>query len=195
VAALLRGAVGALLGALLTACAMAPRAPSQAGVDPAQIERFDLDGRINMRVEKKSYPGRIRWHHAPPHDEMWFYSPVGTTVAHLRQGPDGATLVTSQGREYRAEDLRDLANEVLGWDLPLEALPYWVRGLAWPAEEPSAAERDERGRMRELSQAGWQVTYLDWAQQGRGALPSKLDLLGDRLRMRLVVERWTLGSP
>lgn len=183
-----------LLGALLGACAALPRPAPEPIADAADIERFELNGRISMRVQKEAYPGRIRWQHAPQHDEMWFYSPIGTTLAHLRQDPTGATLVTSEGREHRAEDLRALAYEVLGWDLPLEALPYWVRGLPWPGAEAASAEHDERGRVRELKQAGWQVSYLDWVRGGSARLPSKLNLQGERLRMRLVVDRWKLGS-
>jgi len=187
-----RAALAGLLAAFLSACAAVPRGREVPAVDAATLSSFELNGRITLRVPKESFPGRLRWQHAPSADQLWFYSPVGSTVAHLRQDANGALLVTAEGREYRAVDLQELAFDVLGWDLPLEGLPYWVRGLPWPQAGAGDEERDAEGRLRRLRQAGWQVSYLDWAPAGVRGLPSKLDLQGERLRIRLVVERWSV---
>jgi len=180
--------LAALFAALLCACAAVPRGPEITHVDPAALVSFELNGRINLQVQKEAFPGRVRWQHAPAMDQLWFYSPVGNAVAHLRQDGDGAWLMTAEGREHRADDLRELAFEVLGWDLPLQALPYWVRGVPWPQADALDAQRDGQGRLKRLEQGGWQVTYLAWGASG---LPVKLDLLGERLRLRLVVDRWS----
>jgi outer membrane biogenesis lipoprotein LolB len=40
------------------------------------------------------------------------------------------------------------------------------------------------------------MSYLDWAPAGLQGLPSRMDLEGERLRIRLVVERWSVnGAP
>ena len=187
-----RAAVAALTAAFVSACAVVPRELPR--VDPAALSAFALEGRVNLRVPGESFPGRVRWEHAPTTDEMWFYSPVGSTVAHLSRDAQGARLVTSEGREYRAADLHQLAWEVLGWDLPLGGLPYWVRGLAWPEAEAAVEQRDMQGQLARLEQAGWRVSYLDWSPAGVRGLPSRLDLEGERLRIRLVVERWSVDA-
>lgn len=185
---------GALLGGLLalalTACVSLPRGPEATGLGAAQLEAFQLNGRINLRVENSAFPGRVRWAHTPTRDELWFYSPAGTAVAHLRQDQEGARLVDAQGEVHHAADLRTLAAGVLGWDLPLEGLPYWVRGLPWPDGAAADSQHDGQGRLTRLAQAGWQVSYLAWRGSGPDALPAKLDLEGERLRLRLVVDRW-----
>jgi outer membrane lipoprotein LolB len=157
-------------------------------VEPAQVVAFDLDARFSLRLPKESLPGRVRWQHDPALDELWFYSPVGSAVARLRQDASGALLVTGEGQEYRASDLRQLAGEVLGWDLPLEHLQFWVRGLPGPG--PADQELDRDGRPALIRQAGWEVAYLDWTPAGVAGLPSKVDVRGERLRMRLVVDDW-----
>jgi outer membrane lipoprotein LolB len=187
-----RAAVAALTAALVSACAIVPRELPR--VDPAALTAFGLEGRINLRVPKESFPGRVRWEHAPATDEIWFYSPIGSTVAYLIRDVRGARVTTAEGREYQADNLRQLAWEVLGWDLPLQGLPYWVRGLPWPQGEPGIEERDAQGRLSRLVQAGWQVSYLDWAPAGVQGLPSRMDLRGERLRIRLVVERWSVNG-
>ena len=186
--------VAALAALLLSSCAALQRPAPVPAVDAASVEAFQLDGRITLRVKKEGYPGRVRWQHSPNVDELWFYSPLGATVAQLRQDPSGAVLITSDGREHRAPDLQQLTFEVLGWDLPLGGLPYWVRGLAWPEAPKDEESFDDQGRLKQLSQAGWEVSYLDWAPAGVAGLPSKLDVQGERLRLRLLVEKWSVGG-
>jgi len=179
---------------LFCACAVVPRGGEVPTVDPGSVTRFELDGRINLRVQKDAYTGRVHWEHTEAADELWFYSPLGTTVAHLRRDDTGALLVTSEGREYRAKNLRKLALEVLGWDLPLEALPYWLRGLQWPGGTPPDEQFDGQGQLMRLTQSGWLISYLDWAPAGVRGLPSKLDVQGERLRIRLAVEQWKVDA-
>jgi outer membrane lipoprotein LolB len=111
----------------------------------------------------------------------------------MRQDADGALLITAEGEEHRARNLRELAFRILGWDLPLDSLPYWVRGLELPGA-PAEQERDAAGRLRLLRQNGWEVAYLDWTPAGVRGLPSKLDIQGERLRLRLVVEAWRIDA-
>jgi outer membrane lipoprotein LolB len=63
-----------------------------------------------------------------------------------------------------------------------------VRGLPGPGEVEH--DEDSEGRPKTIRQAGWQVSYLDWTPAGVKGLPSKLDVQGQRLRMRLAVEAW-----
>ena len=87
-----------------------------------------------------------------------------------------------------------LAREVLGWDLPIGGLQYWVRGLPWPALAVAQEDYDADGRPKSLRQGGWQVAYLDWSPAGVSGLPSKLDVSGEGLRLRLVIEQWKVES-
>ncbi len=178
---------------MLSACATPSRAPI--AVDPERVSAFDLIGRVNVRVESKSYPGRIHWQHGPEADELWLYSPVGSGIARMRQDASGAVLIASDGKEYRASDLKLLTRSVLGWDLPLDGLQYWVRGLPWPALDAIEQQYDANGRPKLLRQGGWQVAYLDWSPAGVSGLPSRVDLSGEGLRVQLVIEEWKVDAP
>ncbi len=180
--------VSVLCALFISACATAPRAPVT--VDAAQVAAFELNGRVNVRAEKSAYPGRIRWQHQPDRDEVWLYSPLGSGVAHMQQNAAGASLVTSDGKEYRGAHITELARRVLGYDLPLDGLQYWVRGLPWPALDGVQREEDAEGRPKQITQGAWKVDYLDWAPAGARGLPSKLDVAGAGLRMRLVIDEW-----
>lgn len=177
-----------LCALFVSACATAPK-PS-VSVRPAEVEAFELNGRVNVRAQQSAYPGRIRWQHAAQRDEVWLYSPLGSAVAHMQQSEDGAMLATSDGKQYRAARVSELARKVLGYELPLEALQYWVRGLPAPGLDRVERKDDDAGRPEEIAQGNWKVTYLAWDPAGADGLPSKLDVIGEGLRMRLVVDQW-----
>ena len=96
--------------------------------------------------------------------------------------------------------------------MPLAGLHYWILGIPVPA----AAERhtlDEWGRLKSLSQSGWDIRFLDYARYDGEELPRRLvlRLLPEAtpggsmsadpmqqtpvLELRLVVEHWTLTTP
>ena len=182
----------ALCALFISACATTPR--SSVSVRPGEVEAFELNGRVNVRTEQSAYPGRIRWQHAPERDEVWLYSPLGAAIAHMEQNDKGAMLATSDGKQYQAAHVTDLSRKVLGYELPLDALQYWVRGLPWPALDRVERTDDADGRPQQITQGGWKITYLDWNAAGAKGLPSKLDVAGEGLRMRLVVEEWKVNG-
>jgi outer membrane lipoprotein LolB len=81
---------------------------------------------------------------------------------------------------------------VLGWDLPLAGLRYWVTGRVDPAAPVQSEERDDQRRLKSLMQNDWRIAYLEYF--GDSALPSRISLAYDRLSLRLIVEHWDLAQ-
>ncbi|HZP94312.1 MAG TPA: lipoprotein insertase outer membrane protein LolB [Burkholderiales bacterium] len=185
---MIRIAVALPLAMLLCACAVAPRVPVPESVDA--IRDFEVAGRVAVRIDDRGYSANLRWRHRDGGDALWLYSPVGSVVAMLTADASGATLVTSEKKSYRSADVQELTREVLGWDLPLQGLQYWVLGRPDPAAPVMAQERDARDRLRRLTQGDWKISYLNYA--GDGPLPTAMALEYDRLRLRLVIDRWQI---
>ena len=96
--------------------------------------------------------------------ELDLTSPLGTTVAQARWRPGQAEL--HQGGERRAfADLSELSRQLLGENVPLEALFDWLRGRPWPA---TGHERTALG----FVQQGWAV---DLSGLGEGRLTARRD--------------------
>jgi outer membrane lipoprotein LolB len=88
--------------------------------------------------------------------------------------------------------VESLTEEVLGWRLPARGLQYWVMGR--PAPDGAAeGEMDDSLQLRTLRQDGWRVDYLGYRMVQGTLLPAKLEVaLGERLRVRLVIDDWVL---
>ncbi len=162
--------------------------------DPASIDRFELSGRVSVKVkaQNKGYPGKIRWQHEGTKEDLWIYTPLGNLVARLEQDENTAAITTAQGEEYRAGTLSFLARDVLGYDLPIDALQYWVRGLEWPKGRTNSLVKDGKGRLTMLAQDQWEVSYQAWSD-GNG-LPSKMIVENEEMKLSLVIDQWQFGD-
>jgi outer membrane lipoprotein LolB len=181
------------LCALVLALAGCATRPSQ--VLPSSnesIDAFSLNGRVAVKMDDRGYTASLRWRHNGAHDSLKLLSPIGSIVGEIEADASGATLTTSDKKVYRSDDAQSLTREVLGWDLPLAGLRYWVTGRADPAAPIQSEERDGKQRLKSLVQHDWRIAYLDYF--GDSALPARLALVYDRLSLRLIVERWDLSE-
>ena len=124
---------GALLLALLLAgCASAP--PPQAG---------SVSGRLSLQVDAdqdrpaQSLNANFDLQGDAERGELRLVTPLGTTLALASWAPGEARLATPQG-ERRFDDLDGLSRQVFGEQLPLRALPDWLRGRPWNGAAESA---------------------------------------------------------
>ena len=186
--------LAALIGSTLivAGCAGTGRHDAVGGLRP-EPARFELAGRIAVKFQGDGYSGSLRWRHVDEHDSIELYSPVGTIYARLSSAPEGASLQMSDGKRFDEPDARALARRVLGWDLPLAQLRFWVFAQPAPGSMPTRTEVDGKGRLAVLDQDGWQVRFLAYAGEGDDLLPQKLELEEPGLKVKLIVSRW--GAP
>lgn len=184
--------------ALLGGCAELPVPPvelesasrPQAGADASTS--FRLSGRIGVSHDGESFSGSLRWRHDAGEDEIFILSPLGQGVARITRNPAGASLETAEGQGYRAADVESLTEEVLGWRLPVNGLQYWIVGRPAP-DRPAESELDDSHHLATLRQDGWRIDYQGYRSVQGALLPAKMEMtMGDRLRVRLVIDDWVL---
>lgn len=181
---------GLLLLLVLGGCAQQPVVPV---ARPAQIESapFALNGRAAIRHNGERHSAGVRWVHRIHSDELLLQGPLGQTAARVYRDAQGA-LLEDGSKQYRADDVESLMQQVLGWHLPLGGLRQWVLGLA--AAGNAQIERDERGRLAVLRQDGWEVRYLRYDGEAADSLPTRLQLSHDELQVMLLIDEWEWGA-
>jgi len=177
----------ALSGCASLSSPVSPAAPGAVTGDPA----FELNGRLAIRQEEQAISASLRWRHDGLSEEMILTGPLGAGSAELLRDPTGVT-VRSGGREQRAADAETLMRTALGFALPLDGLRYWVRGQTAPGERAVRVQRDTLGRLVSFHEAGWQVSIVGYSAEPLAALPRRIDVESDVLRVRLVIDQWLL---
>lgn len=179
---------GLLLPALLllNGCANAPLKTVQR---PAQADApFAFNGRVAIRHDGERSSAGLRWVHGAEEDEILLLAPLGQTAARIHRDAQGVTL-DEAGKHYVAQDVEMLTHQVLGWELPLSGLRYWV--MAVPANASAAdIQRDAQGRITVLRQDGWEIHYSRYAGGAEDSLPLRFMLRREQLEIMVLIDEW-----
>jgi outer membrane lipoprotein LolB len=174
-----------LLIALVAGCTTAPVAVQR----PPQADApFAFNGRVAIKQGDKRDNAGVRWVHSAAEDEILLLAPLGQTVARIHRDAQEASLDAS-GKHYTAQDMESLMQQVLGWQLPLSGLRYWVTALPAPQGE-SRVERDANGQVSMMNQQGWEIGYSRYAAATPDALPLRLKLQRGGMEVLLVIDEW-----
>lgn len=153
----------AMLAALaLLGCASEPLAPP----DRSFTGRFSA---IATQGDKRdSVSGRFVVELRGARQTIDLATPVGTTVARIDVGPDGARASGPGMPESRGNDPDQLAEQLLGWRLPVTGLADWIEGRPVPSR-PARVERNG-GQPTAIEQDGWTIRYAERFAGGRPRL-------------------------
>jgi outer membrane lipoprotein LolB len=182
----------ALLVVLLGVSACASLAPRPAVPRAAP---FDLLGRVAVNHDGRSLTANVRWAHAADSDDLWLMTPTGQALAHVHEDTSGAVITTADQAQHRAAHVESLTQRALGWALPITHLQYWVRGVPVPEVAADIGERDASGRISQLTQDGWHITYEYYPPAQNDGLPRRLALVGANQTLRLVIDTWRKDAP
>lgn len=204
-----------MLLAVLSGCAAIPERPPAADRNAAWSARehdleplndWEIRGRIALRTEEEGWQADLVWRRAQDRHDIDLVGPLGSGHVRLRQDASGAVLRDSAQQVWRDSSAENLLLRATGWQLPVNGLSYWVRGLPAPGV-PNVHDLDQWGRLRTLRQLGWQVDFLGYERTDALELPSRLFIkrtdVGDRasapgagndptLEVRVVIDRWTV---
>ena len=153
-----RWLAGVALAALLTACATVPVAPP----DRSYAGRFSAVATQGDRREVVS--GRFAFDVRGPHQTIDLATPLGTTVARIEVGPDGARATGSSLAPAEGPDADALTERLLGWRLPVSGLGDWIEGRPVPGRSAQVERRD--GDVMTIEQDGWTIRVAERLQPG-----------------------------
>lgn len=180
-----------LLLLLLAGCTSVPPVPQPLTRPAGAAQKpFVLNGRIAIRHDGDRSSANIRWTHRAEDDEILLLAPFGQTMARIHSDAQEVVLDTAD-KHYTAQDTEKLTQQVLGWNLPLAGLRYWV--LALPAPESEAAvEHDANGQISTLKQDGWEIHYTRYAAQTPDSLPLRMSLRREGMELQLLIDEWEI---
>ncbi|MCC6173078.1 MAG: outer membrane lipoprotein LolB [Gammaproteobacteria bacterium] len=202
-----RSLLAAVVGGLLLAgCASLPMAtvprPVASPLDWPQRRallqdesRFDLKGRIAVAAGEEGFTAGLRWQQRDADALIELDGPLGIGGLRLHARGEALELTTARGERLDGEAARAELERRLGFELPLAALRYWVRGVPDPADPAVEQLAEQAPRLAGLEQAGWRIEYAAYVEvPSVGELPRRLSASRDSTRLRLVVEQWRSGE-
>jgi len=183
--------------AVLAGCATAPREPI-ATADwqshremVAAITDWSFSGKLAISTPQGTESARLRWSQHGDDLQLEVSGPIGIKqVIFVRENSRLRVFEARQWRELTAQEATLEAQ--LGWPLPLDLLPWWLRGV--PAPQPLVtAMAISNGHLQQLEQAGWILEYSSYQQVDDVVLPGKLLFRRGEVKGKILFKQWKLS--
>lgn len=157
-----------LLAVAVGACAVLPPPPP----GHHYAGRFSLavtHGSADAPARREAWAGRFALEVGAQALALDLISPLGSTIARFETDPHEARLLVPDNGTVRVEhgtDAQALAEQVLGWSLPMAGMPDWVEGRPAPGRPFQTLER--QGDAQRFVQDGWSVSIAPPVAGGAG---------------------------
>jgi len=185
-----------VLIALLAGCAgtmkkePAPKSWREQLVDLNALVRWQTRGKIAFRGLDRAESASVTWRQIENLIEVKLTGPLGLSPTTLSS--DGEHIEVNHAQEvrhYNVSDTQAIYADT-GIDLPLKALPYWLKGIPDPNARVVKQEFHQ-GRLQQLNQSGWTIRYERYQAFDRYLLPTKMTLNSTDTQVRLILRDWT----
>ena len=186
---------------LLSACSTMPPSavddPVRTSLYEARVEHlagyqhWNLAGRLAVSNSEDGGSGTFNWNKKSGDSEMNFHGALGRGAWRLLADSAGAELELADGTIHRADTVDQLVQAQLGWEIPIERLSWWVRGLVAPGDYQERVI-DEAGNLTELLQGGWKIEYGRYRSVEGVNLPVKFTARQADWKVKLAVRNWEL---
>jgi outer membrane lipoprotein LolB len=195
-----RTTAGALCALLLSACAtleIDSVTPPQTSVQRPYSDALALDGRLSVQYQKNDKDEAIHasfnWKQTRENSAITILSPLGQILATIEVSPDMATLKQSGQAARSASNVDALAEQALGWPLPVSGLRNWLQGYAADANGQTFIASP--ANVNVTTADGWRIHYASWQDEGQTQRPKRIDLerqtaQAGKVMIRIVLDNW-----
>ncbi|MEH6568256.1 MAG: lipoprotein insertase outer membrane protein LolB [Halioglobus sp.] len=154
-----------------------------------RLEVWHADGKVALRKADHSESVSLSWTQRNNHTDLNLSGPLGLGATKISS--DGKTLEINKAGTSSSYDISspEMIAKETGWDLPLQALQHWLKGVPAPSGNIQKLEV-EKGLLKTLEQFGWTITYQNYGQFGPYTLPTNLQIERSNSRARLIVRNW-----
>lgn len=158
------------------------------------LATWTLRGRVAVNHDGQGWTATLRWGQQRDDYHIDLSGPFGQGAAQF-QGNGEHMRAQLAGEEFvREGDPSELMYQVVGWDVPVASLRYWVLGLADPSQ-PAQRRWDAFGRPAALDQMGWTIEYTRHREDTVLPLPTRLTATRGDWRFKLIVDEWIDQAP
>lgn len=153
------------------------------------LSQWRMTGRLAVSDKKEGGSGHFSWETSRSGSRMGFHGALGRGAWQLVADNSGAELELADGTVRRADTVERLVRLQVGWEIPVNNLAWWVRGLAAPGEVTRQVI-DDQGNLTELQQDGWTIDYGNYRDFEGINLPVKLFARQSDWKVKLAIKEW-----
>ncbi len=165
----------------------------------SEKKNWKLTAKVAIKTASVRESANLVWERTGAQSTLRLFGPLGAGAVKLKFDGDQALLTDSRGQEYYGDDEEALLKSLTGWEIPLDALKFWLFALPDPGYAYQYVDGGDFP-IAKLAQLGWQIDYDKYSDVSKYApsLPRKIvatkelpDVDGEpQAWVRLVVKNW-----
>ena len=157
------------------------------------LNDWNLTGRMSFRNGREAWSASLYWREKPEQYQIQIVAPLGQGGVEITGDGNTASLSTDDGQIFREDEVELMMLQNLGWRVPASAMRYWVKGIPEPDSVIDDMETDELGRLVQLKQSDWSISYQSYTRVDGYQLPARIDLQRDESSIRMLINYWNLS--
>ncbi len=147
-----------------------------------------MQGRVAISNGNQGGNARVDWIERGVRDySVTLSAPVTRQSWRLDVANGQATISGIEGGPRSGPDAGLLLREATTWDIPIDALRWWVRGQTAPMPAATRYVFAADGALIGLDQNGWRIQF---ERTGEDLLPKRITATRGDSRVRLVIDQW-----
>lgn len=159
----------------------------------SQFDHWQLSGKLAVRQPSDSGTAVINhWEQQGEQYDLALSSAfLGMGSTRLLGMPGFLELQLPNGDTYQSSEPETLVLATTGWQLPIDSLTWWIRGLPSPAGHFRLLFDDQQ-QLAIIYQNGWEIRFDRWQPfvEDLPQLPARITALKDDKRVRVVISDW-----
>jgi len=152
------------------------------------ITQWHIKAKIGYKSVSDGGSAWLNWQQQDYSYRLLLSGPFGAGSVQIFGNKDTATLRQADAADISAHSASALSSKLFGWDLPIDELPYWVRGIPAPGSQVKAQKFNGEGLLAAFHQTGWDLKLSRYQDTEAGKLPGKLIATQRELRFTLLIK-------
>lgn len=159
------------------------------------ISNWHIKGKIGYENVSEGGSAWLDWHQQVNQFSLLLSGPFGAGTVQIFGDNDVVTLRQAKAPDISAVSATTLARHLLGWELPIDELSYWIRGIPAPDVLASKQRFNQQSLLANLHQGGWQLAFSKYRQTEAGILPGKIIATQGKTQFKLIIKEHVFASP
>jgi len=181
-----------LLLFLITACTSLPYKQQKQQTQLSERQFWFLKARVAIKTKEENVSANLEWEKTGNDFDFHIYGMFGATYTHLTQEGQKATLKLPEDQVFYHQNAQQLMQDNLGWDFPINALSYWIKGLP-SGKEGETIRRNAKGLLQTISFRGWLVTFSRYQDFSGYQMPKMLKAKHPQMSLKIAVKKWNFA--
>lgn len=155
------------------------------------IDNWQIKGKLAYRNDTDSGSVWFDWRQHGDEFTIHLSGPFGVGTVTIRG--NAQTIILSQPGEadISSHSSSALTQRLFGWQLPVEQIRYWVRGIPSSSSTALIKTFNSEGLLDKLQEDNWKLTFSRYQTGPYGPLPGKIKGLSQQLTFTLLLKEWS----